>query len=155
MSVADGFNRDFLDILEALDSAGVEYLVVGAHAMALHGVPRATGDLDLWVRPSPENADRVLQALRTFGAPLEAHGVTREDFATADSVYQIGLPPRRIDLLTSISGVSFAEAWPLRESVRIAGRDVPFLSLGLLVKNKRASGREKDTVDVRLLTRGR
>jgi len=153
MSVAEGFNRDFLDILEALGSAGAEYLVVGAHAMALHGVPRATGDLDLWVRPSPENADRVLQALRTFGAPLEAHGVTREDLATSDSVYQIGLPPRRIDLLTSISGVSFAEAWSSRETVQIGGRDVPFLSRDLLVMNKRASGRDKDILDVRMLTR--
>jgi len=151
MSVAAGFNPDFLDILRALDRAGAQYLVVGAHAMALHGVPRATGDLDLLVRPSPRNAERILAALRAFGAPVDAHGVSRSDFEAAGNVYQIGLPPRRIDLLTSISGVDFDAAWESREQVEIGGVEVAFLGREALIENKRASGRDKDLLDVRLL----
>lgn len=90
---------DYLDLLRELDEAGAEYVVVGAHALAAHGLPRATGDFDVFVRPSLENAQRVAQALRAFGATLEAHGVQVEDFATPGTVYQLGLPPRRIDLL--------------------------------------------------------
>lgn len=152
MSGEQGFNRDFLDVLLALNEAEVDYLVVGAHAMALHGVPRATGDLDLLVRPSPRNAERVLAALHAFGAPLEAHGVTRSDFENPGNVYQIGLPPRRIDLLTSISGVDFDRAWDSRQKVEIAGLEVAFLGREALLANKKASGREKDLADVRLLT---
>lgn len=152
MSVEDGLNQDFLDILAALDESEAEFLVVGAHAMALHGVPRATGDLDVLVRPSAENAERVLTALGAFGAPLDAHDVTRQDFEIPGQVYQIGLPPRRIDLLTSISGIGFDEAWISRDEVKIQGRKVPFLSREALIRNKQASGRDKDLVDVRLLT---
>jgi hypothetical protein len=89
MSIEAGFNRDFLDILHALSTAGVEFLVVGAHAMALHGVPRATGDLDLLVRPTPGNAERVHEALRAFGAPMESHGVTRADFEKPGNVVRL------------------------------------------------------------------
>jgi hypothetical protein len=148
---AQAFNQDFLDVLRALHDADVEFLIVGAHAMALHGVPRATGDLDLLVRPSERNAGRVLAALRAFGAPLDAHGVTRADFATTGTVYQIGLPPRRIDLLTAISGVDFDEAWASREEIEIEETKMSFLSRESLIKNKRATGRDKDLVDVRLL----
>ncbi len=151
MSAEHGFNQDFLDVLKALHEAEVEYLIVGAHAMALHGVPRATGDLDLLVRPSALNAERVLAALRAFGAPLEAHGIAREDFTRPGTVYQIGLPPRRIDLLTAISGVDFEEAWASREEIKIESKKVHFLSRDSLLKNKRATGRDKDLVDLRLL----
>jgi hypothetical protein len=140
-------NEDFVDLLRAFLTAGVEFIVVGAHALAAHGYPRATGDLDVFVRPSSENAERVLEALREFGAPLEAHGISREDFELTGNVYQIGLPPRRIDLLTSISGVSFEEARDTRILVDLEGMTLPVLGRAALVKNKRATGRAKDIVD--------
>jgi hypothetical protein len=151
MSVEHGLNDDFRDILRALAEARAEYLVVGAHAMALHGVPRATGDLDVFVRPSADNARRVLSALRSFGAPVDDHGVTAADLEVAGTVYQIGMPPRRIDLMTAIDGVEFGAAWDSREEVPIAGLIVPFLGRSALLANKRASGRDKDLVDLRLL----
>ena len=151
VTAESAFGQDFLDMIEALIEANVEFLVVGAHALAVHGVPRATGDLDLWVRPSAANAVRVLEALRAFGAQVEAHGVTEQHFETVDQVYQIGLPPRRIDLLTSISGVDFDEAFRARQEVDVGTMKVPFLGREALVRNKRASGREKDLLDVRLL----
>jgi hypothetical protein len=103
-------NRDFVEMLSALCAAGAEFLVVGAHALAAHGAPRATGDLDIWIRATPENADRVLAALRQFGAPLV--DLTKADLLAPDVVFQIGLVPSRIDLLTSITGVEFDRAWP-------------------------------------------
>lgn len=103
------------------------------------------------VRPSPDNAALVVRALLVFGAPLEAHGVTAADFATEGTVYQLGLPPRRIDVLTQISGVSFDEAWDSRLETTVRGRAVPVLGRDALIKNKRAAGREKDLLDVRLL----
>jgi hypothetical protein len=148
---SEGLNEDFLDMLDALRDAEVEFLVVGAHAMAAHGVARATGDIDLFVRANRENADRIIRALQAFGAPLKQHGVSADDFEAPDVVYQIGLPPRRIDLLTSISGVSFDEAWASRTEHRVHGRSVAFLGRAMLVQNKRATGREKDLVDVHLL----
>ena len=120
-------NEDFRDLLRALLDAGARFLVVGAHAMAVHGVPRATGDLDVWIAVDPENADRVVQALARFGAPLAAMGITRADFLREDQVVQIGLPPRRVDVLTSISGVAFPEAWEGRVTHEVAGMTVPFL----------------------------
>jgi hypothetical protein len=146
-----GLNDDFIDILRALQDSSVQYLVVGAHSMAVHGVPRATGDLDLWVNPDEFNAKRVMDALRLFGAPIEAHGVTPEDFTVEGTVYQMGLPPRRIDVLTSISGVHFDHAWATRTEVVIDGMTIPFLGLKALAANKRAAGRDKDLVDLRLL----
>jgi hypothetical protein len=149
-----GFNDDFLDLLRALTETGAEFIVVGAHAMAVHGVPRATGDLDVVVRASADNAARVLAALRAFGAPVDAHGVAAADFSAAGTVYQLGLPPRRIDLLTSLSGVSFDEAWSTRVELEVAGLRVPFLGRDALVRNKQATGRAKDLLDLRLLTGG-
>lgn len=149
MSDESALNDDFRDMLAALAEAQVEFIVVGAHAMAVHGVPRATGDIDLFVRPTNANAVRVLRALHSFGAPVAS--LAAEDFAKEDVVYQIGLPPRRIDLLTSISGVSFEEAWASRVTLEIDGREVAFLGKAALLHNKRASGRDKDLVDARLL----
>jgi hypothetical protein len=147
-----GLNEDFLDMLHSLVESGVEFLVVGAHAMAVHGIPRATGDLDILVRPTPENADRVLQALRLFGAPLEAHGVAREDFTAPGNVYQVGLPPRRIDLMTGISGVDFETARASQVVIEIGSMGIPFLGLDALRRNKTAAGRDKDLVDLELLS---
>jgi len=142
-------NTNFKDMLSALSEAGAEFLVVGAYAMAVHGCPRATGDIDLWVRPTAENAARVWNALRAFGAPTSQLKV--EDFVTPDVVYQIGVAPNRIDLLTSISGVDFELAWSHKVSAKMGGLAVPVIGLAELLANKRASGRPKDLVDVDLL----
>jgi hypothetical protein len=151
MSVEKGLNQDFLDVLAALADVGAEFLVVGAHALAAHGIPRATGDLDIWVRPSRDNAGRVVAGLTAFGAPLASHGVSEEDFGRPGTVYQIGLPPRRIDIRTQISGVEFIEAWGSRITVMIDGRQIGFLGREALLANKRAAGRDKDLLDVKLL----
>jgi hypothetical protein len=143
--------RDFVEMLSALNAAGADYLVVGAHALAAHGVPRATGDLDLWVRATPDNARRVLEALRSFGAPL--FDLSIEDLTRPEVVFQIGVVPVRIDLLTSISGVAFEEAWEGRTHASVEG--VPFGVLGReeLLRNKRATGRPKDLLDAETLER--
>ena len=151
MSAATGFNDDFLDMLRALVESGAEFMIVGAHALALHGVPRSTGDLDIVVRPTADNAELVIKALETFGAPIRQHGVTPADFAVRGVVYQLGLPPRRIDLMTSLSGIDFDEAWPTRVLIEIDDMSIPFLGLDALRRNKQATGREKDLLDLRLL----
>lgn len=155
MSVEAGLNQDFLDVLDAFARAQVEFLVVGAHAMAVHGVPRATGDLDLWVRASAPNSERVAAALGAFGAPLAQHGVSAADFTTPGTVYQMGLPPRRIDVLTAISGVTFEDAWPTRVELEIRGHKIGFLSRTALLTNKRAAARPKDLADVVLLEKSK
>ncbi|MCP4500554.1 MAG: hypothetical protein GY822_11395 [Deltaproteobacteria bacterium] len=139
-------NPDFRDMLSALQDAEVEYLIVGAFALAAHGMPRATGDIDVWVRPVAANAVRVLDALRQFGAPTSA--ITTEDLASPDVVFQIGIAPRRIDILTSIDGVKFPEAWQRRISVDIDGLEIPVLSKKDFLTNKRVVGRPKDLADV-------
>ena len=139
-------NRDFVEMLAALSAAGVEFLVVGAYALAAHGLPRATGDIDVWVRPTRENADRVMQAIRTFGAPL--FDLTIDDLLRSDTVFQIGVVPTRIDILTGISGVVFEEAWPNRLTVTIDHQAVPVLGLAELIRNKAATGRPKDQADL-------
>jgi hypothetical protein len=152
MSEAPALHRDFADLLGALAGTAAEYLVVGAYAMAFHGVPRATGDLDVLVRPTEENAHRVWRALADFGAPLEATGLTLADLATPGTIYQMGLPPRRIDVLTTISGVSFEEAWSTHVDLQVdSGVVVPVIGLDALVRNKRATGRPKDLADLEVL----
>lgn len=142
-------NRDFAEMLAALSAAGAEFLIVGAHALAAHGKPRATGDLDIWVRPSTENASRVFKALREFGAPLDE--LSESDLSAPDLVFQMGLPPVRIDILTTISGVTFDDAWHGRLNMRIEGQNVPVLGLKELISNKRAAGRAKDLADLEAL----
>jgi hypothetical protein len=139
-------NRDFVEMLAALSAAGVEFLVVGAYAMAAHGLPRATGDIDIWVRPTRENAARVMQAVQAFGAPL--FGLTLEDLLRSDTVFQIGVAPSRIDILTGITGVDFEKAWPNRLTVTIDDQLVPVIGLAELIRNKRATDRPKDRADV-------
>jgi predicted nucleotidyltransferase len=151
----EGLNDDFRDVLVLLADAGVEFVIVGAYALAFHGAPRASGDIDVFVRPSPLNAQRVFDVLVRFGAPLQSGGVTAADFAQAGAVYQIGLPPRRIDLLTEISGVTFDQAWASRIAAELEGRTVWFIGREALLKNKEASGRAKDVADVARLRRTR
>jgi predicted nucleotidyltransferase len=151
--IIEGLNDDFRDLLRELVDAEVDFVVVGAFALAFHGAPRASGDIDVFVRPSPENAQRLIRALAQFGAPIGSAQVSEADFARPGMIYQIGLPPRRIDLLTEISGVSFDEAWLSREPSEIDGRTVCFIGRDALLKNKRAAGRPKDLADVARLTR--
>ena len=142
-------NPDYQDILSAFNEEKVEYLLVGAYALAVHGLPRATGDIDLWVKRSLENAGRIMRALALFGAPLAT--VQEQDFVTPELVFQIGVVPKRIDLLTSISGVAFDEAWPEREEIEIEAIRIPVISRQHLIQNKRATGRPKDETDARWL----
>jgi hypothetical protein len=142
-------NPDFLDLLRSLSDAEARFLVVGAYAVSYHAEPRATGDLDLWVEATAENARRVHAALAAFGAPLDE--LTVEDLADERTIFQIGVPPRRIDILTSITGVSFTEAWPERVEASYGEVRFPLLGRAELIKNKRAVGRPKDLLDLELL----
>ena len=148
MTSLDSLNPDFRDMVEALCEEGADFLIVGAYAVSFHGHPRTTGDMDLFVRSTQDNATRVWRALVRFGAPVTATGLTEHDLAKPDTVYQIGVPPRRIDVLTSISGVSFDDAWRFRIEVPWRGRCVAFLGLDQLLQNKRSAGRPKDLLDV-------
>jgi hypothetical protein len=142
-------NQDFRDLLAEFNARGVEYLVVGAHALAAHGHVRATKDLDVWIRPAAPNAPRVLAALTAFGAPL--HDLTEGDLSSPGTIFQIGVPPIRIDVITSIDGVSFDDAWPERIEAPFADQVVPILSRADLIRNKRAAGRPQDLLDVKWL----
>lgn len=146
-----GLPDDFVDLLTELNRAHARYLLVGAHAMAVHGIPRATGDIDIWIDSDSLNARRVLAALERFGAPVAEHGIGEADLTTPDTVYQIGLPPRRIDLLTSIDGVAFDEAWVDRVVVQVEGLEISVIGRRQLIQNKRASGRDKDLLDLKTL----
>ena len=139
-------NRDFVEMLSALSAAGVEYLIVGAYAMAAHGWPRATGDIDIWVRPTSDNAERVLRALQAYGAPL--FDLTAADLTRSDTVFQIGVPPGRVDILSGVSGIDFDEAWVSRITTTLAGLDVSAIGFDALLKNKLAAGRPKDLADI-------
>ncbi|HEX9754871.1 MAG TPA: hypothetical protein VGA42_04155 [Gemmatimonadales bacterium] len=140
-------NPDFRDMLSTLSAEGAEYLVVGAYALAAHGLPRATNDLDIRVGRTGDNPSRVFQALAPFGAPLER--VSLDDLRKPDTVLQVGVKPWRIDILTAIDGVGFEEAWPARITVAIdQGLEVPVLSREHLIQNKRAVGRPQDLADV-------
>jgi hypothetical protein len=142
---------DFRDVLNALLGAGARFMVVGAHALSAHGVPRATVDLDIWVEPVAANAQRVFDALAAFGAPLDDLGVHLADFHTPGLVLQFGLPPYRIDILTSLSGIDFDTAWQERIEQDIEGVRAPILGRDALVQNKRASARSKDLADLEAL----
>jgi len=142
-------NEDYKDILLALSVEKVSFLLVGAYALAVHGYPRATMDMDIWIMPSPQNADAVLRALQRFGAPL--HKLTKEDLQNDDTVFQIGVAPRRIDLITSASGLQFEEAYGRSLLVKIEGIEVRIPAIDDLIKNKRASGRTKDLADAEAL----
>lgn len=140
---------DWLALLSLLRSENVRFLIVGAHALAVHGAPRFTGDLDILVERSPANARAVMAALRRFG--FGRAGLDERDFTRPNRVAQLGLPPVRIDLLTSISGVSFEKAWERRVETKLGGEPVAVLGFEDMLRNKRASGRPKDLADVAAL----
>lgn len=138
--------KDFLDFFECLESHHVEYLIVGAYAMGAWGYVRATGDLDIFVNATDSNAKRVMKALREFGAPME--GLTQKDLSEPGTVFQMGLPPLRIDLRTEIDGVTFDEARAACTLLPLIGRDLPILSLQHLIKNKKSTRRPRDIADL-------
>ena len=142
-------NEDYKDILRALSDEKVRFLLVGAYALAAHGYPRATVDIDIWVMPSPENADAVIRALNRFGAPV--HNLTREDLQQDGTIFQIGVAPRRIDIITTASGLQFEPAYRTSIPVNIEGIEVRIPSIDNLILNKRATGRTKDLADVEAL----
>jgi hypothetical protein len=139
-------NRHFVEMLRALRDEGVEHLVIGAHALAAHGYVRATLDIDIWVRPSPENAPRTWKALERFRAPLAK--MRPEDFAEPEVLYQIGMPPSRIDIMTSVTGLHFDAAWPRRIIANFGDVEAPVLGGEDLRIAKRAAGRLKDLADL-------
>ncbi len=145
-------NPDFRDLFAALNAVDAKYLVVGAMAVAAHGHVRATKDLDVWVRATPENAERVYRALASFGAPLQ--DLTVDDLASPNLIFQIGVAPVRVDIITSIDGVEFEEAWPERLASEYADETVQVLSRHHLIQNKKASGRLQDLADVEALEKG-
>lgn len=142
---------DFRDLLIELADAGAEFVVIGGHAVAFHGHPRATKDLDVLVRANPDNAAKVYRALAAFGAPLGSFEVHQEDFATYDGILQIGLPPRRIDILNHAAGITFDAAIASGDAFEIDERRIPIIGLEALLRNKRAAGRAQDLADVAAL----
>ncbi len=139
-------NPHFVEILRAFRDEGVEYLVIGAYAMAAHGHVRATLDIDLWVRPDDENASRTWRALEKFRAPLSK--MRQSDFAEPEVLYQIGLPPSRIDIMTSVTGLEFDAVWPNRITAAFGDVVAPVLGLEDIRTAKRAAGRLKDLADL-------
>jgi hypothetical protein len=142
-------NRDFRELLECFARHDVRFLVVGGWALAAHGIPRLTKDLDLWIWPEAGNAQRTLAALDEFG--FGGLGLTTQDFQTADTVVQLGYPPNRVDILTTPTGVDFEPCWGARLEVDLDGIVVPFIGVEGLIANKRATARPQDLVDVQSL----
>lgn len=138
-------NPDYKEMLSIFLEEEVEFFLVGAYALAVHGFPRATGDMDLFVLPSKENARKTYNALVKFGAPMK--DVSIKDFEAPDTILQIGVSPRRIDIITSIDGVTFAQAKEDSITVEIGGLKIPVLSKEKLIINKSSTGREKDRLD--------
>ncbi len=142
-------NKDFKDILQCLLEENVEFLLIGAYALAAYGYPRATKDLDIWVHASETNAPRIRNSLAKFGAPMNQ--IDQQEFLQEGIVLQIGIAPVRIDITTKIDGVSFNEAYPNRGEVQIENLNVPIISRADLIRNKEASGRPQDLVDAQML----
>ena len=144
--------QDWIDFLFSLLDARARFMVAGAHAMAIHGVPRATQDIDIWIDRSPSNVKAVIAALDAFGASMESLGLSATDFEQPATVIQIGVAPNRIDILTSIGGVDeFDAAWSHRGDHMLRGRLVPFIGRDELLASKRAAGRQKDLGDLEML----
>jgi uncharacterized nucleotidyltransferase DUF6036 len=140
---------DFKELLLAFNEHGVDYLVVGAHALAAHGHVRATKDLDVWVRPEQSNAQKILQALSDFGAPLSE--LTADDLSRKETIFQIGMPPLRVDIITNIDGVEFEDAWPDRLETSFGGVPAFVISRHHLIMNKKTAARLQDLADVQQL----
>lgn len=139
-------SKDFREFIASLNANGVRYLIVGGYAVAFHGHPRYTKDIDVWLEATPDNATQAIHALEAFG--FESIGLTGADFLEPDQVIQLGFPPNRIDLLTSLNGVEFASCYPARVQVDIDGELVDFIDLENLKKNKQAVGRTQDLADL-------
>ncbi len=146
-------HQDFKELLELLEKNKVEYLVVGAFALGFHGNPRTTGDIDIWVNNTKENAKKIIKTFDEFG--VSSLGYTEQDFLAKDTIIQIGVVPVRIDFLTSISGVDFDKAYNRKEEIIIDGILVKYLSKEDFIKNKKASGRAKDLADIESLQKKR
>jgi hypothetical protein len=142
-------NQDFVDLLRAFIDRNARFLIVGAYALGMHGRPRATGDLDVWIDATPANAARVMSALTDFGAPVDQ--ITEEELSRPGIVFQIGLPPRRIDVLTELTGLTFADAWPGRLRGPFGPLEVDYLGREAFIANKRATGRARDLSDIESL----
>jgi predicted nucleotidyltransferase len=142
-------NKDYKEMLQCLLEENVRFLLVGAYAVAVHGFPRATKDIDFFVWATPENAANLMRALTKFGAPL--HDISEADLSSEGIIFQIGNSPRRIDIITNISGVKFEQAYANKATISIEGIDVPVISLEDLIANKRASARTQDLADVEKL----
>jgi len=142
-------NQDFIDLLRELCAVEARFMIVGAYAVSFHSHPRTTGDIDVWIEPTPENAAKVIAALSAFGAPIE--DLTATDLATAGLVYQIGVAPRRIDILTSLTGVDFTSAWRHHVIGNLGGIASPIIGRDELIHNKRALGRPRDLADLEAL----
>lgn len=143
-------DKDFSEFVSLLNAHEVRFLVVGGYALAAHGLPRYTGDFDTWIWLDSDNARRVLDALEEFG--FGGLGITEDDFTRMDSIVQLGYPPHRIDLLTSIDGVDFENAWPRRLEVEFGNATIGFIGREDLLTNKRAAGRPQDLADIARLT---
>ena len=143
-------DKDFNEFVELFLEHNVRFLIVGGYALAAHGLPRATGDLDAWVWINPENAQNIMRALNAFG--FQNLSLTESDFSKEDSIIQLGYPPFRIDILTSIDGVAFDQAWEKKVVVELNGMNVPFIGRDDLITNKKAAGRPQDIADVSRLT---
>lgn len=142
-------NKDYEEMLQCLNEEKVEFLLVGAYAMAAHGYPRSTMDLDIWVKPSAKNAEAVWRALSNFGAPLSQISV--EDFKNDDIIFQIGVAPRRIDIITGLTGLDFSKTFAASIEIDLSGLKIRIPSILDLIKNKKAIGRTKDLADVEAL----
>ena len=142
-------NEDYKEMLQLLLEEQVDFILVGAYALAAHGYPRATGDMDIWVKADEINSLSIYKALERFGAPVDQ--ITVNDFANEGIVFQIGVTPRRIDIITHLDGVSFGEADEDKVIVEVEGLKLPILSFDKLIKNKLSTGRERDELDVKLL----
>jgi len=143
------WNQDYFDMFAALNTANVRYLIVGAYAVGFHAEPRTTKDIDLWVEASAENAQRLYKALADFGAPLEH--ATVEDFSNTEMVFQIGVPPNRIDIIMGLEGASFEEAWRNRVAAPYDGQEVFMIGREELIRVKKLAGRPQDVEDVKAL----
>jgi len=142
-------NEDYKEMLQSLLDQKVEFIVVGAYALAAHGFPRATGDMDIWIKPNEKNSKKVYKALAQFGAPINE--IREDEFSQPGLIFQIGVVPRRIDIITKIDAVEFGEADSDKIFVDIDDLKIPVLSIDKLIKNKMATGREKDLLDAKLL----
>ena len=142
-------NNDYKEMLQILSANDVKFLLVGAYAMGAYGHPRATGDIDIWVWATAENSEKIYNSLKQFGAPLAQ--INQDSFTEKGIVFQIGVAPRRIDILSRIDGVDFEDAYEKRQITDIDGIAVPLISKQDLIKNKLATGRKKDALDAEQL----